>query len=95
MRVLLISISAREYRVKPKPRSDPADTLAADYITRAARFLPTESRAFPSEAALLSWIAKQSARSPAQLILLDSRGIQLSSDGFAEQLADSATRAYR
>jgi 23S rRNA (pseudouridine1915-N3)-methyltransferase len=81
---------------RSRPKSDPAATLAADYLTRASRYLPSESPSFDSEAALLAWLDRQSARTAPVLILLDSRGKQLSSEEFATHLGrlrDSGTQS--
>jgi 23S rRNA (pseudouridine1915-N3)-methyltransferase len=81
---------------RSRPKSDAAGTLAADYLTRAARYLPCESQTHLSEAALLTWLDRQAARTNPILILLDSRGKQLTSEEFATHLGhlrDSGTRS--
>ena len=82
VKLILAVISPTHSRAK----SDPAATLAADYLTRASHYLPTEAKAFDSEAALLAWLDRQSARTAPVLILLDSRGKQLSSEQFAAHI---------
>jgi 23S rRNA (pseudouridine1915-N3)-methyltransferase len=82
VKLFLVAISP----TRSRPKSDPAATLAADYLTRASRYMPCDSQSFESEAALLSWLDRQSARTAPVLILLDSRGKQLSSEEFATQL---------
>jgi 23S rRNA (pseudouridine1915-N3)-methyltransferase len=71
---------------RARPKSDAAAALAADYLARAARYLPCEAQTYPSESALLSWLDRQSTRTAPILILLDSRGKQLSSEEFAAHL---------
>jgi 23S rRNA (pseudouridine1915-N3)-methyltransferase len=94
VKIYLAAISPARSRAK----SDAAATLAAGYLTRASHYLPCESQSHPSEAALLAWLdrsARQSARTAPVLILLDSRGKQLSSDEFAAHLGrlrDSGTQ---
>ena len=66
--------------------SGPAAALAADYLARAAHFLPCEPLTHESETSLLAWLDRQSARTAHVLILLDSRGKQLSSEDFAARL---------
>jgi 23S rRNA (pseudouridine1915-N3)-methyltransferase len=91
MKFILAAISPTRSRAK----SDAAGTLAADYLARAARYLPCEAQAHDSEAALLSWLDRQSARTAPVLILLDSRGKQFTSEDFAAQLGrlrDSGTQ---
>jgi 23S rRNA (pseudouridine1915-N3)-methyltransferase len=83
MKITLAAILPRRSRAK----SDAFETLIADYVTRAARYLPTESELFDTEAALLAWLSAQTGRVAPAAILLDSRGKQLSSEEFAATLA--------
>ena len=81
---------------RSRAKSSPAAALAADYLARAAHYLSCQSQSHPSEAALLDWLDRQSARSTPVLILLDSRGKQLSSEDFAAHLGrlrDSGTQS--
>jgi 23S rRNA (pseudouridine1915-N3)-methyltransferase len=81
---------------RSRSKSDAAATLAADYLTRAARYLPCEAQTFPTESDLLATLDKQSSRTTPVLILLDSRGRQLSSEAFAEhigRLRDTGTQS--
>jgi 23S rRNA (pseudouridine1915-N3)-methyltransferase len=48
--------------------------------------MPTEALIYPTEAAFLTWIDRQSGRTVPNLILLDSRGKQFSSEEFAAHL---------
>jgi len=95
VKIFLASISP----TRSRPKSDAAATLAADYLTRAARYLPCEAQSHPSEAALLAWLdrsARQSPRTTPVLILLDSRGKQFTSEAFAAHLGrlrDSGTQS--
>jgi len=89
MKIILLSI--REGRaVKNKEMASLVDL----YLTRAAKYSPTESHTLPTELAFWDWLDKQSARTPAVTILLDSHGRQLSSeqlsDRFAQLQRDSA-----
>ncbi len=91
MKLVLAAISPTRSRTK----SSAAETLAADYLARAARYTPCESKLLPSEAALLAWLDRQSARTAPALILCDSRGDQFTSDDFAARLGrlrDSGTQ---
>jgi 23S rRNA (pseudouridine1915-N3)-methyltransferase len=81
MKLVLAAISPTRSRAK----SDAAGTLAADYLTRAARYVPCEPQSFSSEAALLASLDR-AARTAPVLILLDSRGKQLTSEEFAAHL---------
>ena len=85
MKIFLATISP----TRSRPKSDAAAALAADYLARASRYLPCESQSHPSEASLLAWLdrsARQGARTLPILILLDSRGKQLTSEDFAAHL---------
>lgn len=62
---------------------DPFDTLTQDYLGRCAPLGRCQSEAFRSEAAFFEWLARQQGRTPAVAVLLDSRGRQLTSEGFA------------
>ena len=82
MKITLTAIVPRRNRTK----SDPTDRLLADYVERSARYVPCDSQLFESEAALLEWLDRQSGRTPAHVVLLDSRGQLFSSEEFAQQL---------
>ena len=60
-------------------------SLTAEYVNRISRYVPTESSELPNEAALLKSLQKQSRTAPV-LVLLDSRGRQLTSEELAEFL---------
>jgi len=92
VKLILAAISPSRSRAK----SGAAATLAADFLARASRFLPCEAQAYGSEAALLAWLDRQAARTVPALILLDSRGRQLTSEEFAAQigrLRDNGTQS--
>jgi 23S rRNA (pseudouridine1915-N3)-methyltransferase len=82
MKITLAAVAPRRNRTK----SEATDRLLADYIERAARYLPCDSQLFDSEADVLQWLERQSGRSPAYAVLLDSRGQQYSSEEFATHL---------
>jgi 23S rRNA (pseudouridine1915-N3)-methyltransferase len=80
---------------RSRAKSAPAETLAAEYLTRVSRYLPCETQTHDSDAALLAALDRQSNRTAPVLILLDSRGKQLSSEEFAAHLGklrDSGTQ---
>ncbi len=92
MKLVLAAISPTRSRAK----SDAAATLAAEYLARAAHYIPCEPQHYASEADLLTALARQSTRTAPVLILLDSRGKQLSSEEFAAHLGrlrDSGTQS--
>ena len=78
MKIPLTAIVPRRNRTK----SDPTDRLLADYVERSARYAPCDSQLFESEEALLEWLDRQSGRTPAHVVLLDSRGQLFSSGTF-------------
>ena len=82
MKITFAAISARSMRVK----SEAADRLHLDYVERASRYVLSESRVFGSEAGLFEWVDRQSGRTPAYMVLLDSRGRELTSEEFAERI---------
>ncbi len=82
VKLILAVISPTRSLTKP----DATTTLAADYLARATHYLACEAKAFGSEAALLTWLDRQAARTAPVLILLDSRGKQLSSEQIAALL---------
>ena len=84
MKIILASIhvsgSASGKAVRSRSKSAPTDALVDEYGLRITRFADWETQRFASEDALLDWAAKQQGRSPLQLILLDSRGVQYTSE---------------
>jgi 23S rRNA (pseudouridine1915-N3)-methyltransferase len=82
MKITLAAISSRRSRSEV----DATDQLFADYLERASRYLPCDAQFFDSEAALLTATSQQPGRTRPHLILLDSRGQQLSSEAFATRL---------
>lgn len=82
MKITLAAITPRRSRSKTEATS----RLLADYIERSNRYLPSESQIFDSEAALLDWADHHPGRARPYLILLDSRGQQLSSPDFAARI---------
>ena len=82
MQITLASISPRRGRSK----SEPAAQLVDDFAARAGRLNPTEVLVYPTEAALLESLDRDSSRQRATLILFDSRGDLLTSEQFAQLL---------
>jgi 23S rRNA (pseudouridine1915-N3)-methyltransferase len=69
-----------------RTKSPPIQSLTAEYLKRLAHFAPCEARELPTEAALLKLWEKNSGRTPPVLVLLDSRGRQLTSEEIANFL---------
>jgi 23S rRNA (pseudouridine1915-N3)-methyltransferase len=82
MKITLAAISPRGSRSK----SEASDRLIDDYIARTTRYIPCSSEVFDTETAFLDWLERQQGRTPAYAILLDSRGVQYTSEEFAAQL---------
>ncbi len=78
-----------------RARADALQSLLDEYITRAAKYLPTSTATFDSEDALFAYAARNPGRTPALTILFDSRGTLTSSEDFAAllgRLRDDGTR---
>ncbi|MGE0405414.1 MAG: 23S rRNA (pseudouridine(1915)-N(3))-methyltransferase RlmH [Candidatus Korobacteraceae bacterium] len=73
-----------------KTRDASIQSLGSDYLARIARYIPAEAVEFASEAALLKQLEKPPSRP--FLVLLDSRGKQLSSEELAEFLGGHQDR---
>jgi len=82
MKITLAAIAPRRTRSK----SEATDRLLADYLERAARYVPCDSQLFDSEAAVLDWLDRQPGRTSAYAILLDSRGQQYTSEEFSAHI---------
>ena len=80
MRLTLAHIGTR-----PGSR-DSYNALTETYLERCSAFADCQPEAFRSEEALLEAIAKRQGRTPSLLVLLDSRGKQMSSEAFAAWL---------
>jgi 23S rRNA (pseudouridine1915-N3)-methyltransferase len=88
VKLFLTAISSTRPRASSsRAPSNPAETLAADYLARASHYLPCEAVTHPSEATFLTWLDRLSARTAPHLILLDPRGKQLSSEDIAAHIA--------
>jgi 23S rRNA (pseudouridine1915-N3)-methyltransferase len=81
---------------RSRSKSSAAGLLADEYLARASRYIPTQALLYPTEAAFLTWVDRQAGRTAPNLILLDSRGKQFSSEEFASHvggLRDSGVQA--
>jgi 23S rRNA (pseudouridine1915-N3)-methyltransferase len=80
-------------QAKPgKDKSSATASLTADYLKRLARYIPVETAELPNEASLFKQLDKSSGRIAPFLVLLDSRGKQLSSEELAKFIDDHQTR---
>jgi 23S rRNA (pseudouridine1915-N3)-methyltransferase len=69
-----------------KTRSSAIQSLTAEYLKRLSRYAACEAQELASEASLLKLVGKSTARTAPVLILLDSRGKQLTSEEIANFL---------
>jgi 23S rRNA (pseudouridine1915-N3)-methyltransferase len=69
-----------------RARSSPIQSLTAEYLKRLSRYAASEALELTSEAALLKLVEKSTARTQPVLVLLDSRGRQLTSEEIANFL---------
>ncbi len=81
MKLLLTSIA-------PRAGTGPAQALLAEYTKRIAAYTPAEAQTYRSEQLLLDSVARHRARTAPWLVLLDSRGVQLSSEALATRVSE-------
>lgn len=79
MKITLAHIGGRAAR-------DGYEALVNEYLERSSAFAPSTAEAFRSAATLLERVERQRGRAPAVVVLLDSRGRQMSSETFAAWL---------
>jgi 23S rRNA (pseudouridine1915-N3)-methyltransferase len=65
---------------------DELDPLIQTYLQRCSGLARCHTEGFRTEEALLEWLERQQGRMPAQAVLLDGRGRQLTSEEFARWL---------
>ena len=82
MQIVLAHIGNR-----PSP-TDPFESLCSMYLERCSAFARSSAESFRSEEAMFEWIEKQQRRTSALKVLLDSRGRQMSSEGFADWIGN-------
>jgi 23S rRNA (pseudouridine1915-N3)-methyltransferase len=82
MRLTLAQIASRS------AAGDDFERLTIRYLQRIEAYYPCEAASYRSEAALLESLDKRSARTPTLVVLLDSRGRQMTSEAFAAWLAE-------
>jgi 23S rRNA (pseudouridine1915-N3)-methyltransferase len=82
MKLILAAVTNR----KGKGKSSGAEMMLQEYVARATRYTTTELVGFESEGALLGYAEREPGRPAAQVVLLDSRGDDLTSEEFAERM---------
>ena len=75
-----------------KTKEPAIQALSVEYLTRLSRYAEVESIALKDEAALLKHCARDARAARHTLVLLDSRGRQLSSEEFARWIGDYQDR---
>jgi 23S rRNA (pseudouridine1915-N3)-methyltransferase len=73
--------------VAQRTRSELLGPATTFYLERIAPYAGIEAKAFRDEQALFAFVARQRARTPAWLVLLDSRGESWSSEELAKWLS--------
>ena len=81
MRLTLAHIGARS------SARDEFDHLTSRYLQRSSVFLPCEASSFRFEDAFLEWLERRQGRMPTLVVLLDTRGRQLTSEAFASWIS--------
>lgn len=79
MKLIIASITGRA-------RSEHFDELVSGYVSRTAAYAPVETAIFRTGKAFFDSLEKQRARTPAALVLLDTRGRRFSSEELAAWL---------
>jgi 23S rRNA (pseudouridine1915-N3)-methyltransferase len=74
-----------------KSKDSATGTLTAEYLKRLQRYVSAEGKELSDEAAVLK-LASRPGRTAPTLVLLDSRGKQLSSEDLAELVRDHRDR---
>jgi 23S rRNA (pseudouridine1915-N3)-methyltransferase len=76
-----------------KTKEPAIQALTADYLKRLRYYAEAEALTFANEEALLKYREKHGIRPAHSIILLDSRGDQLSSEEFAEYIDNHQNRS--
>src|SRR5579863_8752202 len=80
-------------QAKPgKDKSSATASLTADYLKRMSHYVPVDTIELRDEASLFKQLDKTSARTAPFVVLLDSRGKQLSSEELAKFISDHQSR---
>jgi 23S rRNA (pseudouridine1915-N3)-methyltransferase len=92
--LLLMNLTLAHIGARPGSK-DEFEALTAVYLGRCAGFAHCQTEAFRTEEALLKWLERLEGRTPVVAVLLDSRGRQMTSEGFAAwlgKLRDAGTQ---
>jgi 23S rRNA (pseudouridine1915-N3)-methyltransferase len=82
-------VKLRVVWISPKSRSkQPAyDALTHEYVSRISKYYAIDASDLPSEAVLLKLLERVAGRTTPVLVLLDSRGKEITSEEFANFIA--------
>jgi 23S rRNA (pseudouridine1915-N3)-methyltransferase len=81
---MLLCMQITLAHVGSRPGSkDKVDPLIETYLERCSALARCRTEGFRTEEAILDWLERQQGRMPVLAVLLDSRGRQLTSEGFA------------
>lgn len=83
--LLCVQITLAYVGARPGSK-DALDPLIKTYLERCSAFARCRTEGFRTEEAMLEWLERQQGRTPALAVLLDSRGRQMTSEGFAAWL---------
>ena len=87
MCAILLPMQLTLAHIGARPGSkDGFDALTQVYLERCSGFARCQSEVFRSEEALEDWQTRRQGRTPAMLVLLDSRGKTMTSEAFAAWL---------
>lgn len=82
-------------KIDRSPKAGVFEPLLEDFRGRLTAYCEPELLAFKSIAAQREWLQKQRSRQPCTLVLLDTRGRQLSSEAFAAWLGTRRDEGQR
>jgi 23S rRNA pseudoU1915 N3-methylase RlmH len=83
--VFLMNLTLAHIGARPGSK-DELGAFIEVYLGRCAAFAHCRTEAFRTEEAMLKWLERLEGRTPAVAVLLDSRGRQMTSEGFATWL---------
>ena len=86
MQITLAAIGSRS------TKKDGLEPLVQGYLERCSAWAQCRTEVFKTEEALLDWLGRQQGRTQAKVVLLDSRGRQMTSEAFAGWLGCPARR---
>lgn len=80
-----MNLSLAHIGARPSSKDD-FEALTAIYLGRCSAYAHSKAESFRTENSFLDWLDKQQGRTPVFVVLLDSRGRQMSSEVFAAWL---------